>query len=410
MARKILIRSLFSLMAFSFTTSAAVHAQSWRIYSVTSQPGPNIGWSGFPYRFNRYIYNITTYNSGVCDPDRCPGEGLAKACSIGIRQLYGGGFLQSYFYAPNDTYWDYQAHSVGKILYDGTNRFRNPAEPPGSPLYKFFMMFASSEPCGRNGYGTAFSQNGLTFVHGQQANPLLAECDDVPCTTFNWWCDNGWPCDTASPRQWWTSAEILAPLTYTDGNMYAAGALFIRPNAGDCSQENSLCWPTNPLHAGTAAYLLRSPDGITWSRVYEPNGEYGRITKAGIDTARPCYGAAWLINLDLAYEPGTDYFYMTRSYATDYGETCDPGKLPDRIQLYRTRGASGVFYGPWELLFDGGCYNLGFQPDSASIVHDGVGNALVGGDGSIQLMISSSHDPAVCTVSPYPYHTVVVGP
>jgi hypothetical protein len=404
--------------------AAAGPATPWHLYSQSHQLRSDAAYAGFPYQLISYPYDVTTYNSGACTPDACFTNDISSSCSIGVRQIYAGAINNlGHFTAPDSTYWDFQLHGAGKVLYSGgTPRFRNPLNGVSYPFVMYFGSELLGAPCGgtcaHSGLGTAYSSDGLNFVEGQHAAPLIGTCDLPPgqsgCTNYNWWCDHGWPCDTATPRRWWTDSEIASPLFFTDNKLYLASLEFLRGKS-DCVEEDDLCWPTNPLHAGTATYVLQSTDGVNWSRYMEPNGDFGRFARLGIDTSTPCYHAAWLINVDWAYDPIGDDFYMTRSYASDAAAAndpvsgCAPSTLPDHVQLYKTHGSVGLFYGPWQLLFDGGCATLGYQPDSASILHDGRGNAVLGTGGSITLLVSSSHG-SVCGRSPFQYHSVVIGP
>ena len=282
--------------------------------------------------------------------------------------------------------------------------------------------------CAKSGWGYATGNDGWNFTQASTTSALLPGCENVPCTTTNWLC-NYWPCGPAASKVWWTGAEIVSPmiLQRDNGNLYAPILTFTidyrNPCApqNDCINPSGLCWPDNVLNAGTATYVLKSTNGISWSRftANNGNGEDGRISSVGIDTVTPCYKAAWLINIDMAYDPVGEDWYMTRSYADSYyppgnnpgAGACYPGNLPNRVQLYRTQGDVGVYYGPWTLLFDGGCANLGYQPDAASIMHDGAGNVVFSAQGRVTLMISSSSGSACGNPSVQaPAHRVLVGP
>jgi hypothetical protein len=418
--------SLFLTLLLSATPTSA---QSWSVRSHASEGSSSTdGYFGFPFSLHQNTIDMTTYNSNICyypnscDPSYCS--------SIGIDT--GGYIYAGDFFAASSSNWDFQNHTVGKVLTRGFNSFRNPSD---GNLYKFLMYFASQsiDLCSdHTGWGTAYSYNGANnWVEGSQL-PALADCSwPSPCYT-NWYCEHGWPCDNHYPKQWWTTAEMVAPF-YSAAPFYSTPAgtflapfmSFIAPGAppcnpdpclppesyfADCSHDNSLCFPGNPAQGGTLAYVLQSTDGYTWSNWVGPNGEK-KFSSSGIDATSPCYHAAWLINLDVAYDVSADDFYMTRSYASNFyqGADCTPISLPDHVQLYKTHSASGLFHGTWTLLFDGGCSNLGFQPDSASILHDGMGGVVFGDGGTITLMIGASNG-AACSQSPYPRHRVVVGP
>jgi hypothetical protein len=293
--------------------------------------------------------------------------------------------------------------------------FKNPEDGRLYPFMMFnesqYLIEANGTLCGHNSFGSSFSTDGFHFT--ETKNALIRQCDTNPgqlCLGEDWFCDNGFPCSASGPqgRQWWTVSEIISPIFYTDNKFYALTfAYYNNPNTSltfaDCSQDDSLCYPTNPLHGGTMTYVLSSPDGITWSRYP------GKISSAGIDHTSPCYGASWLINVDWAYDPPADDFYITRSYSSNYAGSCQPSTLPDHVQLYKVHGMQGLFSGTWTLLFDGSCSNLGFQPDSAEIVHDGLGRVVHGANGSVTLMISSSTGGA-CGLSDVAIHDVVVSP
>jgi len=406
----------------------------WHIRSVTHEGNiATDGYDGFPYSFHRAPYDVTTYLSNTITPtDACnnpnsnpnPDSGIASFVS-----LYGGyTYYTGNFGAPDSTYYDFQNHSVGKVLYDGSSRFHNPRDGNN---YPFIMYFGVDSQCTtKNGWGTAYSRDGASYVNGPKTPMILEPHHGSTSADPIWWCGHGWPCDTSMPRYWWSSGEIIAPFIYTDNLAYAPAMVYNTEGGfAGCTYENSLCYappgqacwqgspqnvvPCDPGHAGTATYVLQSTDGYSWSKYHGASGET-RFSSYGIETAHPCYQAAWLINIDLAYDPVGNDWYMTRSYASGYNSNCRPEKAPDHIELYKTHDVVGLFYGPWTLLFDGGCANLSFQPDSASILHDGKGNVVFGPGGSLTLLVSSSAGDALvgtaCPLSSYPRHRIVVAP
>lgn len=403
------------LIGFILCTAGPVTA-TWHI--VYNQPvnynlHPPL-YDGFPSRFVYSVYNTTVVNGHQCSQSCLtpPPNG-----SLDIYQVYEAGvFNQSALCAPSSSYWDYQVHGVGKMFF-GQNRmsFKNPENGQLYPFVLFsesqYLLNSDGSACGNNAFGSSFSTDGVRFTETKAA--LIRQCNTNPgqlCAGTDWFCDHGFPCSAAGPqgRQWWTIAEIISPIVYTDNNFYALTFLYYNnpdPNLtyADCSQEDSLCYPANPLHGGTNAYVLSSSDGITWSRYP------GKISSAGIDHTSPCYKSSWLINVDWAYDPAADDFYMTRSYSTSYQGSCTPATLPDHIQLYKVHGYQGLFSGTWTLLFDGGCSNLGFQPDSAEIVHDGLGRVVHGAGGSVTLMMGASTGGA-CGLSSSAIHQVEVAP
>ncbi len=397
-------------------------AEPWRIYSKIGEGEADAAYFGFPHQMQRGSYSLTTYNSTSCPPPACPDGDCG---GVGIDAGPGG---QAVFGAPDSSYWNFQTSAVGKILYDGTNRFYNPRTGFTYPFIMYFTSQQLPKPvnnqifyCGNNGFGAAYSFDGINFVEGP-TTPQLSDCNPIEgppgqftCSNADYWC-GAWPCDTGFPRHSWTTAEILAQFIWAvDNKYYAAAFLYNSPNFADCSTETSFCYGSDPSHSGTSTWILQSNDGLNWSRYSIDNGDNGRLSRVGIDNGRTCYNAAWLFNVDIAYDPAGQDFYMTRAYASNYGNyPCGPEKLPDRIQLYKTHAAAGLFYGPWELLLDGGCENLGYPMDSASIVHDGTGNVIKGVNGEITLLVSSSLGYSTyqnaCAIAPWPRYRVVVGP
>jgi hypothetical protein len=156
----------------------------------------------------------------------------------------------------------------------------------------------------------------------------------------------------------------------------------------------------------TLAYLLKSTDGVNWSRA----DGYGLLNLAGIvwptltDGTWQTVHGPWLVNISIAYDPATQYVYMTRAYASNTTCSNSPGSYPDRVQVYRTRntqpsckGACAMLYVGWDLLIDIGCNSsysyqqpLNIAPDAAQIRHDGLGNVLYNSWGGITLVVSSS--------------------
>jgi hypothetical protein len=371
--------------------------QTWHIITNTADSTTDTAWNGFGYRLIKGSHNVTSYNSTAVPTTTC--AGFTDHDTLGIQSLISGQMFISHFFAPSSSYWHFQVSAVGKVLYDSGNLFLNPRT---GTTYPYRMYFASQAigNCGHNGEGTAYSTDGLTFSEG----PTTAMIDS---DTF--YCNQFTSCPLAN--------EIFSPLLWSvDNNYYAAVPLVNPSGLADCTKYTDWCYPTDPTHAGTATYVLQSTNGLAWTRYNIANGDYGRISRSGIDATSPCYHAAWLLNVDWAYEPVGQDFYMTRSFASNYGGSCSPGKLPDRVQVYKAHGAVGVFYGPWQLLIDLGCSTsgtvkgLGFQPDSATIIHDGHGNVVLGGGGSIGLIVNASSNTTVCGAAPSKRYAVYVGP
>jgi hypothetical protein len=425
----------------SAAEAVATPATLWQIKSnINEGDAAYDSYDGFPYSFIRNNVQIDSRDSHNCTKDNCytpPQPGMPDATYCGIRVVYTatGNAHDKVFTALNSSYWNFNENTVGKILTDGTNRFYNPRTGTYDPYIMYFgaqQLTKGGYICAHSGEGYATSTDGWNFTQASTTGPLLPGCDSVPCTNTDFLCSY-FPCDPSPSKMWWTGSEMFAPmiLQRDSGNLYAPILVltvdFRNPCAiyDDCVNPSGLCWPDNPTNSGTATYVLKSSDGLNWSRDtdYNGNGEDGRISANGIDSTSPCYQSAWLFNVDLAYDPPHDDWYMTRSFAdakyppaSPYG-TCSAGSLPDRIQLYKAHSNAGVFYGPWTLLFDGGCTNfegaaaLGFQPDAASIVHDGAGNVVFDTRGNVTLVMStSSGSQGGCGVSAYPEHRVIVGP
>ena len=202
-----LLSILAALFGLLVSTQPMV-AQSWSIRSIAHEgSGTNDAYDGFPYSLHSPPYDITSFNSRICQlPDACYQDhqgNIGYACSIGVSEYYWGLIYYSgNFSAPNQSYFDFQNHTVGKILATSS---RNPRD---GTTYPFIMYFASQNVgCRHSGWGAAYSWDGYNFVEGPQT-AMLPDCDTSPCYNNNWYCQNGWPCDSQYPKSWRTSGEI----------------------------------------------------------------------------------------------------------------------------------------------------------------------------------------------------------
>ncbi len=381
----------------------------WHIVSSTAELDSDAVKFGFASGLQQGAFNLTLYN------DTCSGPKCGNQCNGVTSHSASQG---SQFYVPNASYFNYQNTAVPHLLYD-VNGFINPANQHTFSFRLYFMSQELESGCANAGVGTAYSNDGIHFEPGPTA-AAIPDCDPVgtpsTCSKPDFYCTY-WPCSGSNPRTNWTTAEIVSPFRWDmDGQYYMAAFLFWFPDLSNCTVETGLCWPSNPKKNGTNAWFLQSADGLNWHRYVVNNGDQGRISRVGINTISSCYGSAWLINMDIAYDPVGQDFYMTRAIASSYGTVaCGPGKLPDVVELYRAHGIAGVFNGPWVQLAALGCANLGAQPDSASIVKDGHGNVVWSGN-NLTLLVSNSGGYGLppsqnaCAISGYPRFRVVVGP
>lgn len=405
----------------------AVPLSLWHVVSITAEADTNMAYDGFPYRIVDGTLVLTSKNVQNCPHDACWPGALSSSCGIGIQYTVGTTTYQTVFSAPNSSYWNYEYNTVGKALSDGTNRFWNPLQGRYDPWVLYFasqqLTGAGGVTCAHSGWGWATSPNGYQFYPASQTKAPLDTCDNLPCTNRpNFWCTQFATPPCAADGSAYAGPEIFSPLILPSDSNHLYAAAFVNTNHSDPTNhpgnlwfdcpptyETGLCWPSNPSASGTSAYILKSSDSVTWAR-YTGVTPSGKISSSGIDSTTPCYHAAWLINVDLASDQQHVNWYLTRSYATDYGQGCTPATLPNHVQLYQTQGDVGVYYGPWSLLIDLSCSTLGFQPDAATIVQDKKGQAVLDGAGRVTLMVSQSSSGGACARTSYRRYKVVVGP
>jgi hypothetical protein len=153
--------------------------------------------------------------------------------------------------------------------------------------------------------------------------------------------------------------------------------------------------PGQPLFSNAEIWTLVSDDGVRWRRDRRVNPRNPRPP----ELQRGCTGGAWMMNPDIARDDAGRYF-LTRAYSDNYAG-CDV-TFPNRVQVYSARDLRALVDGPWTSIVDLGCKELGFQPDSAQILHDGVGRPVERIPGSLTLTIAVSgcaRDFSLCGVS-----------
>jgi hypothetical protein len=94
-----------------------------------------------------------------------------------------------------------------------------------------------------------------------------------------------------------------------------------------------------------------------------------------------------MMNPDIARDREGKYF-VTRAYSDNYAG-CEV-TFPDRVQVYSARDEEALIASPWRRIADLGCTELGFQPDSAQLLHDGFGEIVERTPGALTLTIAVS--------------------
>jgi hypothetical protein len=267
--------------------------------------------------------------------------------------------------------------AIGKILYRYAGKlFTDPATGrryDGAIFYSTQRVpGCDGARCGTDGKWIAYTDDGVTFVGHHR---ILADCSehsppgDSHCYGSSWWCENGFPCDPAYPRSWWTEGDI-APL-YADGAFLALAYTY------------QYARPGYPLFSNPEIWMLESSDANAWTR-----GE--RLNARAVDPSyllRDCIRGPWMMNPDIARDESGG-FYLTRAYSDNYAG-CEI-TFPNRIQVYRASGRSELVAGRWTRVIDLGCQELGFQPDSAQVLHDGLGKVVSTKRGAFSLLVAVS--------------------
>lgn len=267
--------------------------------------------------------------------------------------------------------------AIGKVLYRHRSRlFRDPTSGKrwdGAIFYSTQRISnCAGVRCGVDGKWIAYTNDGVRFTGHRRIMPdcsELAPPSERRCRDSSWWCDQGWPCDSAHPRAWWTEGD-MAPI-YTDGRFFALAYSY------------QFARPGQPLFSNAEIWLLESDDGNEWKR-----GR--RVRSANVHPSyfqRNCIQGPWMMNPDIARSASGTYF-VTRAYSDNYagcGVT-----FPDRVQVFSAPDRDALVEGPWTRVVDLGCGELGFQPDSAQIVHDGMGRVVERAPGAISLAVAVS--------------------
>lgn len=389
------------LLVVWLTKLATSSPSAWTIASShpVALPGSLPAYWGFPFSLRALIpggllrvtvvCGSTAPPANTCIADNSyPGTGLDVYT---VREQAGVSRTSVSGFSPG---------AIGKVLYQhGTRLF---IDPETGRRYDGAIFYATQrvpgcagDRCGSDGKWIAYTNDGIEFVGHRR---IMADCSELSppadprCYDSSWWCDNGWPCDSAYPRSWWTEGD-MAPL-YVDGAFYALAL------------SHQYGRPGYPRFSHPEIWTLHSADGNNWRR-------HRQVNPDNLDPRyfqRGCIRGPWMINPDIARDQSGTY-YMTRSYSDNYAG-CDV-TLPNRVQVYSVRGGAGVMSGRWTKLVDLGCDDLGFQPDSAQILHDGLGKVVPGARGSVSLYVGisgadwtyslcggSTHQPGSCGAPP----------
>jgi hypothetical protein len=267
--------------------------------------------------------------------------------------------------------------AIGKILYRyGSRLFRDPV---GGRRYDGAIFYSTQRisscggvRCGSDGKWIAYTNDGVRFTGHRR---IMTDCseasppNDRRCHDSSWWCDQGWPCDRRIPRSWWTEGD-MAPM-YADGRFFALAYSY------------EYARPGRPLFWNAQIWTLESVDGNRWKR-----GRRVRPANADLlDFQRGCIPGVWMMNPDIARDRAGTYF-VTRAYSDNYAG-CEV-TFPNRVQVYSARSRTALVEGAWNRVADLGCAELGFQPDSAQILHDGLGQVIEKSPGVLSLIVAVS--------------------
>lgn len=345
----------------------------WRIFSAYPfAPGGSIAYWGFPWAMETSIPGgrLAVYTAnGDNGPDSCAPNTSNNITTIRTLNNVATTYRTSAGGAANKLLF-----AAGQRLFTDASGGRH----DGALYFDQQVQDGCSQTCYTNGKFVAYTDDGITFTQPRQ---LLDFCDlYTPCHS-NWFCDNGFECapDTQDGRSYYTSGAVI-PSVYVNGAFYAITWTF--------TYNRSTKQVTNPQ-----IWSLQSLDGNVWTL-------YSQISGASLQpqALQPaCFLGPHLANPDMARDPATDTYYITRSYSDNFAGCPAPfgsdqkGSLfPDRIQLYKAQGAAAVIAGQWSKVLDAGCGELGFMPDSAEIAHDGLGNILPFGSGGLTLYVGVS--------------------
>lgn len=341
-----------------------------------AMPGARPAYWGFPFSLQASIPNgwlrmtvacgSTAPAANPCIADNAyPGTGLDIFSS---RQV---GARSTSFVAG------FSPGAIGKVLYQYHSRlFRDPATGrryDGAIFYSTQRISSCSrERCGIDGKWIAYTDDGTAFAGHRRILPDCSELsppEDPRCHDSSWWCDQGWPCDPVRPRSWWTEGDMV-PL-HVDGRFLALAYSYQYRRPG------------HPLFSNAEIWTLASEDGNEWRRERRVNSANPRPPYL----QRGCIGGAWMMNPDIARDEAGTYF-LTRAYSDNYAG-CDV-TFPNRVQVYSARDSRALVEGPWTRIVDLGCGELGFQPDSAQILHDGLGKIIERAPRALTLTIAVS--------------------
>jgi hypothetical protein len=352
--------------------------QEWTIRESrpVAMPGARPAYWGFPFSLQAPIPNgwlrmtvacgSTAPAANPCIADNeYPGTGL----DIFSRREVGG--RSTSFVAG------FSPGAIGKVLYrHGSRLFHDPAtgrRHDGAIFYSTQRISScAGERCGIDGKWIAYTDDGTAFVGHRRILPDCSELSpprDRRCHDSSWWCDQGWPCDPVRPRSWWTEGD-MAPL-YADGRFLALAYSY------------EYARPGRPTFSNAEIWTLESDDGNEWRRGHRVSSGNAQLPYF----QRDCIRGPWMMNSDIARDRDGNYF-VTRAYSDNYAG-CDV-TFPNRIQVYAAGDRAGLVAGPWRRLVDLGCAELGFQPDSAQIIHDGLGNAVENTPGLLSLAVAVS--------------------
>ncbi len=267
------------------------------------------------FRQGSSAFEGLSYNqSGLCPGDGgCDGTGSFRHVHTYVsppQQLTG---YSCGLPAPYG--WDSVYYTVPYPMAAQSPVFRNPDNGLYYPFAMFHMSQASAclPSSGSLGsIGMDFSNDGLSWT-AYSGNPVLNDPQ---------WAALGFqppePCGP-SPNASNCSSVEKSSIVLLNGTFYMAATVANRsPGYEDSIQCNN---------NRTLAYLLKSTDGVNWTRA-DGNGLLnvtGIVWPTAMDGTWQTVHGPWLVNISIAYDPATQYVYMTRTYASNMTCANSPG-------------------------------------------------------------------------------------
>lgn len=339
-------------------------------------PGGRPAYWGFPFSLQAQIPNgllrmTTVSGSTASAANSCVADNEYSGTGLDIHTMREESGLKT------SSVTGFSPGVIGKVLYRYSAKLFS--DPATGQRYDGAIFYSTQRVpgcdgarCGTDGKWIAYTSDVVTFVGHRRILPdcsELAPPGDPRCHDSSWWCENGFPCDPSYPRSWWTEGEMVP--FYSDGAFSALAYTY------------QYARPGYPLHSNAEIWTLQSRDANNWRlgrRVspHDVNPPY---------LVRDCIRGPWMMNPDIARDEFGTY-YMTRAYSDNYAG-CEV-TFPNRVQVYSAKGTAELVDGPWTRLVDLGCQELGFQPDSAQILHDGLGKVVSMERGAISLFVAVS--------------------